>query len=39
MASDVAYDPNDPEIAELYNTMYQQIDDIQFVVDNPAAIE
>ena len=38
LASDVAYDPNDPEITELYTSMYQQITDIQFVVNNPAAI-
>ena len=38
LASDVAYDPNDPEITELYTTMYQQIADIQVVVNNPAAI-
>ena len=38
LASDVAYDIHDPDITELYTTMYQQIADIQFVVNNPAAI-
>ena len=38
LASDVSYDIDDPEIAALYTTMYQQISDIQFVVNNPAAI-
>lgn len=38
MASDVQYDPNDPEITEVYTTMYRQIADIQFVVNNPAAL-
>lgn len=38
LASDVAYDPSDPEIAGLYTAMYEQISDIRFVVSNPAAI-
>ena len=39
LASDVQYDPEDPEIADLYLTMYRQIPDIRYVVSNPAAIE
>ena len=33
LASDVSYDIDDPEIAALYTTMYQQISDIQFVCE------
>ena len=39
MSSDVQYDPSDPEQAQLYQTMYQQIQDIVFQIDNPAVID
>ena len=37
--SDVQYDPSNPEETELYMTMSQQIQDISFKIDNPAAID
>lgn len=39
IASDVEYDPSDPEEQALYMTMFRQIQDISFQIDNPATIK
>lgn len=37
--SDVQYDPNDPEEAELYMSMSHQISEIKFQIDSPVSID
>lgn len=39
IASDVEYDPYNPKEKDIYMTMFHQIQDISFQINNPATIE